>query len=157
MSLLFSACSFTDNKKEIQFSDSQTSKETGYNREAAGFYDSADTSVIISIVPEEKKITFHNFKIGKNYTLKYDGATVISDKYGTGMAMTQVSPGDIVDITFYKLAKRLNTMAYRVSPGIFLMLENLKFHQTKENFILLRKNMRCMKMSLLFQITNREN
>ena len=134
MSLILSACSFTDNKKEIQFSDSQISKETGYNREAAGFYDSADTSVIISIVPEEKKITFHNFKIGKNYTLKYDGATVISDKYGTGMAMTQVSPGDIVDITFYKLAKRLNTMALSSQSWDFSNVRKFEISSNQRKF-----------------------
>ncbi len=108
--LFMGGCSFIEEKDGIHFSDSEETSETGFVREEAGFYDSADTAVITSVSLDEQKIIFHNFQLGRNYTLKYDGATVISDKYGTGMAMSQVEPGSVVDITFYKLAKRLNSM-----------------------------------------------
>ncbi|MBQ7954754.1 MAG: PEGA domain-containing protein [Lachnospiraceae bacterium] len=77
-----------------------------------GSYDSADTAVITKIDKGEKTITFYNYTVGKKYTLNYDGTTTYSDKYGQALALAQIEEGDIVDITFLKSKKRLNTLQY---------------------------------------------
>ena len=66
--LFLESCSFTNNEKNISFSEAENNEETGYVREEAGFFDSADTAVVTSIDLTEGMITFHNFQLGKNYT-----------------------------------------------------------------------------------------
>ena len=88
-----------------------SSKDTGFVVTKAGMYDSADTdTLLIAKDPENKTVTFYNRKIGRDYTLNYDGTSKIYDKYGTAMSMEQVQVGSIVDITFLKGKKILNSM-----------------------------------------------
>ncbi len=108
--LTLNACNVRENNAGIGFTESEETDQTGYKREVAGFYDSADTAVVTLIDKSAEKITLQNLQLGKKYTLKYDGATIIKDKYGNGLAMTQISQGEIVEVTFHKLAKRLNSI-----------------------------------------------
>lgn len=75
-----------------------------------GCYDSEDTALITRISEEEKKITFLNLEIGRRYTLSYDGATVITDKYGEAASVGQMREGDLADIRFLRGAKTLTEM-----------------------------------------------
>ncbi len=84
--------------------------DTGFVVAEAGSYDSADTAVVVEKNEEEESITFQNMQIGKQYTLNYNGATQISDKYEESMSMAQIKEGDVVDITFLKEKKRLNSI-----------------------------------------------
>lgn len=84
--------------------------ETGFVVAEAGSYDSADTAVVVEKDDENSAITFQNMQIGKQYTLTYNGATTIFDKHNETMSMAQIQVGDIVDITFLKSKKRLNSM-----------------------------------------------
>lgn len=84
--------------------------DTGFVVVQPGNYDSVDTAVVKEIDADKSRITFMNVETGKYYTLDYDGATVIQDKYGGGMAMAQVHNGDIVDVTFLRSKKRLTGM-----------------------------------------------
>lgn len=74
--------------------------DSGFVIAQPGSYDSADTAVIRELDAEQKKITFMNIETGKYYTLDYDGTTLVADKYGNGMSMSQMHDGDIVDVTF---------------------------------------------------------
>lgn len=76
----------------------------------AGNYDSADNAVVVSVDQGAGTITFMTLYIGKQYTLSFDGATTFADKYGTAMSVAQVKPGDVVDVTFMKSRKRLNSL-----------------------------------------------
>ena len=51
-----------------------------------------------------------NLTKGKNYTLSYDGTTAFYDKYQSPLALSQVQEGNIVDVTFLKNSKKLNTL-----------------------------------------------
>lgn len=84
--------------------------ETGFVVAEAGSYDSADTAVVVEKDDENSSITFQNMQIGKQYTLTYNGATTIFDKHNETMSMAQIQVGDIVDITFLKSKKRLNSI-----------------------------------------------
>lgn len=85
-------------------------ESVGFTVIGPGSYDSADTAIITKINESEKTITFYNYTVGKKYTLNYDGTTDYRDKYGQVLSLAQVEEGDIVDITFLKSKKRLNTL-----------------------------------------------
>jgi len=91
----------------------------------AGTYDSADTAVIVNIDTEQKNITFLNLIREKNYTLNYDGTSKLYDKYGESLSMQQVKEGDIVDVTFLKQKKHLNSL--QMSPDAFSLEDVSKF------------------------------
>lgn len=86
-----------------------------------------DTAVIKEIDADKSRITFMNVETGKYYTLDYDGATVIQDKYGSGMAMAQIHNGDIVDVTFLRSKKRLTSMKMSESAWVLDKVEKYNF------------------------------
>lgn len=95
----------------------QDNKDTGFVAAVAGNYDSADTAVLVSKNKKEQTATFLNLTLGRTYTLSYDGATFYSDKYGQALSLEQITPGEMVDVTFMKGRKRLNSMA--LTSGVF--------------------------------------
>jgi hypothetical protein len=58
-----------------------------------GSYDSVDTAVVKEIDAGMQRITFMNVETGRYYTLKYDGTTVIQDKYGRNVYGTDIPRG----------------------------------------------------------------
>lgn len=72
-----------------------------------GIYDSADTAILITHHSEENSLQFQNIQTGKRYTLYYDGATAIFDKYGQAATLAQITPGMLVDLQFYKDTRHL--------------------------------------------------
>lgn len=107
--------------------------DSGFVIAQPGSYDSADIAVIRELNMEQQQITFMNIETGRYYTLNYDGATVISDKYGNGMAMAQMRDGDIVDVTFLRRNKKLASMKLSESAWV---IEDVQ----KYNFDVLRKS-----------------
>ena len=80
---------------------------TGFTAAAVGSYDSADTAVVMSVDQQNKAVVCMNMDAGRQYTLYYDGATNVCDKYGGPMTISQIGEGDIVDVTFLKGQRRL--------------------------------------------------
>ena len=119
--ILLSGCG-TDRGVNIDFlkGGSEQVKETegvdtGFRGMEPGEYDSKDTAVIVRVQEEEGKITFLNRIVNKNYTLSYDGTTVITDKYGEALSAAQLRAGDIVDINFQHIPKKC--VSITVSPS----------------------------------------
>lgn len=77
-------------------------------------YDSADTAVLIKKDSKEGTVTLLNLDVGRTYTLSVEGTSYLYDKYGEAVSLEQIVPGDIVDVTFLRTKKRLNTM--QLSP-----------------------------------------
>ena len=75
-----------------------------------GSYDSMDTAVIVAKNEEEKTVTLLSTAVGKKYTLKIEGASTLYDKHGGAVSLGQMAEGDIVEVTFLKDIKRLNSM-----------------------------------------------
>ncbi|MBQ9142087.1 MAG: PEGA domain-containing protein [Lachnospiraceae bacterium] len=73
-------------------------------------YDSEDTAILLSKNTTENTVTLYNMEVGKQYTLQVVGTSTLYDKYGEPMSLGQMEPGDIVDVTFLKDIKRLNSM-----------------------------------------------
>lgn len=113
------------NKKTTENKQVSNESDTGFVVMEAGSYDSADTAVVVEKDIEESTITFQNMQLGKQYTLNFNGATIISDKYNESMSMEQIEEGDIVDITFLKEKKRLNSM--QLSTGSWLLTDVSKY------------------------------
>lgn len=80
-----------------------------------GSYDSADTAVLVNKNKDDNTVTLLNPELGKKYTLKVEGTSTLYDKYGEAVSLDQMAPGDIVDVTFLRAWKRLNSM--QLSPG----------------------------------------
>ena len=118
LSLLLSGCAGSDQAK-IESSYDQTAVE-GFVMPKAGTYDSADyEAIVVSIDREKNTCTLYNRMVGKNYTLFYDGTSKIFDKYGSLTVIDQISAGDIVDVTFLKSKKLLNSMTRSADVWVY--------------------------------------
>ena len=91
--------------------------DTGFVAVDYNSFDSADTAIFMSRDQEAHTVTLWNLEVGRTYTLAYDGITHFSDKYGESISMAQISPGDVVDVTFLKAQKHLTSM--QLSPQIW--------------------------------------
>lgn len=74
-------------------------------------YDSEDTAILLGYDTEEKTIQFQNIQTGKRYTLQYDGATKLYDKYGQSATLAQTTPGMLVNLQFYKETRHLTKLS----------------------------------------------
>ncbi|MBR4544067.1 MAG: PEGA domain-containing protein [Lachnospiraceae bacterium] len=100
--------------------------DTGFIPAVAGNYDSVDTAAVVGRDTENQTITFLNPELGKRYTLNYDGATVFTNKYGQGIALSQLENGTMVDVTFMHMRKRLNTLQVSTAGFSIKDIENFK-------------------------------
>ncbi|MBR5420067.1 MAG: PEGA domain-containing protein [Lachnospiraceae bacterium] len=128
-----------------QKSSSVNHLDTGFVPAIPGNYDSRDTALLVSKDEAGHKLRFYNLEVGKFYTLEYDGATVLEDKYAQALSLAQVELGTLVDISFMRERKRLNSLqlsgeAFRFTgvkdlliseslPAVFLMGENYTIAQ----------------------------
>ena len=103
------ACSMDDLGQSPR-NNKQTAQETGFMPASPGNYDSADTAVVVDIDTDKGNISFLNFDTGRRYTLGFDGATLFKDKYGEGIALSQIETGEIAEVTFMHARKRLNSL-----------------------------------------------
>lgn len=126
--LITAAFLSTSEKKGLALESTYEGHDTGFVIAQPGSYDSADTAVVKEIDSDTAGITFMNIETGRYYTLQYDGTTVIEDKYGNGMAMSQVNSGDIVDLTFLRGKKKLTTMKMSESAWVLEKVEKYNFN-----------------------------
>lgn len=105
--------------------------ETGFVAAKAGVYDSADTAVVAEIDRDIKSVTLKNMDIKKQYTLSYDGTTFFYDKYGTVISDAQLQKGEIVDVTFFKEKKRLNSLQISKEAWSHRNIDEYKLNEEK--------------------------
>lgn len=74
-------------------------------------YDSKDTAVIVKKDGEADTVTLFSTAAAKTYTLNVTGTSTLYDKYGAAVSLEQMKPGDVVEVTFLKDIKRLNSMS----------------------------------------------
>ena len=86
-----------------------TRVDTGFILMGPDSYDSEDTALLFAINQNDDSVTFLNLELGKKYTLSMDGTTKFFDKYGESISLDQLEEGDIVDVTFLKSKKHLNS------------------------------------------------
>ncbi len=98
----------------IGHAQGQTETQSSQDRSDIGRFDSADTAVVASADLSKKTVTLHNIKADRNYTLKYDETTYLTDRYGGALVMEQVTPGTVADVRFMKDTKKL--VSLHISP-----------------------------------------
>lgn len=121
--------------ESTQVSD-ESDSDTGFVVMEAGSYDSADTAVVVEKDTEESTVTFQNMQLGKQYTLNFNGATLISDKYNESMSMEQIKEGDIVDITFLKEKKRLNSIQLSTESWLLTDVSKYSINELQKQMVI---------------------
>lgn len=109
--------------------DSQKTEEKpdiGFVPAGVGSFDSADTAILMGKNEDDGSLTLWNRSVGRSYTLTYDGTTHFYDKYGEGLSLDQISPGEIVEVTFLKSKKHLT--ALKLSPQIWNLEQVTSFN-----------------------------
>ncbi len=74
-------------------------------------YDSKDTAVFVGKDSDAGTVTLFSTAAGKSYTLNVTGTSTLYDKHGEAVSLEQMKPGDVVEVTFLKDIKRLNSMS----------------------------------------------
>lgn len=103
----------------------QQPPQTGFVPALPGNYDSIDTAVLVKKDTTNMKLTFLNLELGKYYTLNYDGATTYKDRYDQAQSLAQVAEGSVVDVTFMREQKRLNSLQAAAEGFSFDQVTNL--------------------------------
>lgn len=117
----------------VKESEETGKSDTGFLLTGPGTYDSADTAIVTRIDKEDQTITFFNTTVSKRYTLTYDGATAYSDKYGEALSLAQIKEGDIVDITFLKSKKRLDTLKLAKDSWVAESIEKYEINTARHD------------------------
>lgn len=68
--------------------------------EKADIYTSEGYGILKSVDAESGTITVYQLDKKKNMTLSYDGATLVQDRYGSSLVMTQLLPGEIITMRY---------------------------------------------------------
>ena len=97
--LLLMGCSGTE-ETGLQTEDSELAE--AYELEKA---DSLDYAAIVKIDEKNQAITYKNVASGRNYTLSYNGATSMKNRFDEEIVVGQLREGDMVQVTFLKNKK----------------------------------------------------
>ncbi len=111
--------------------EEEEKSDTGFVTADTGVFDSADTAVVAEIDMDEKTVTLKNMIKKRQYTLSYDGTTFFYDKYGKVISITQLQKGEIVDVTFFKLKKRLNSLQISGDAWSHKYIDEYKLNEEK--------------------------
>lgn len=125
--LIVAACISAGSDTSMAHESTYKGHESGFVIARPGSYDSEDIAVIKEINEDKNNITFMNIETGRFYTLSYDGTTVIQDKYGGSMAMTQMQEGNIVDVSFLRSKKKLSQMKLSENAWVFEEVQKYNF------------------------------
>ena len=98
--------------------------DTGFSVSTVGSYDSADTAVVMSVDQENNCVVFMNMDTGRQYTLYYDGTTYVTDKHDGPMTISQIRPGDVVDVNFLKGKRQIANMKLSPSAWVYENIDN---------------------------------
>ena len=90
----------------------------------------SDTCIVTSMSKNSESITFQNLETGLRYTLTYDNLTYFTDRYGNSMTGSQLSAGQICNITFYREEKRLKTLDVSSDYFAYSNVEGFKFYNS---------------------------
>lgn len=122
--LLLTGCASEVSNIGLAKDKENNTTDTGFSVAAVGSYDSADTAVIMSVNPDTSSVTFMNMSTGKQYTLYYDGTTYILDKYGGAMTVSQLEPGNVVDVNFLKGKKQIASIQLSPDAWVYDNIQN---------------------------------
>lgn len=124
MAMLISGCASEASNIGLAKGKEENAVDTGFTVTTVGSYDSADTAVVMSIDSDNSCVSFMNMATGKQYTLYYDGATYIKDKYDGPMSISQLRAGDVVDVNFLKGKRKIASIQLSPKAWVYDHVEN---------------------------------
>lgn len=96
--LLLTGCSSIGLAQESTF---ESAYENNYEEEEpVDIYTSQATAVIEKVDTQAQTISVYLVDRNENRSFAYTGATLVNDRYGAGMSMAQLNPGDIADLKY---------------------------------------------------------
>ena len=95
-------------------------------------YDSADTAAIKAIDTENDTISFRNKDTGRDYTLSYDNTSLMYNQYGRALSPKLLELGTIVDITFLKNSRHLNSLVISSAAWVHNGTKDYVFSESDE-------------------------
>ena len=98
--------------------------------EAASKFVYSDTCVVASVNKGEQSFTFQNLETGLRYTLSYDNLTFFSDRHSGAITGSQVTAGQICDISFYREEKLLKSLDISSDYFAYSNVEGFKFYNS---------------------------
>jgi cytoskeletal protein RodZ len=88
--------------------------------------------VIKSIDELKSTVTFYDIKEGIDYTVNYDQATYIYDKYDKALVIKQIEVGEITDIYYDNNTNRLDKLKISSDAWEYKGVKNLVINQSKK-------------------------
>lgn len=113
--LILSGCASGESGQD--YMPAPTSVQSAYTAPSIGDYDSVDTAIVVKKDTENHTISLRNLETGKQYTLSYNGTSMLTDQNEQALSMEQVQLGDLVEVTFLKTPKTLTSL--QESPTAF--------------------------------------
>lgn len=152
---LITACALlvSCGKESITYPDAtnEVTTDEGFVLTYAGAYDSIDGhAVVTSIDNKAGTITFYNLVVRRKYTLSFDGTSKFYDKYGSSLVPEQINPGDVVDITFVKNKKLLNSLQKSGDIWIYTDVEDYSIDTLAGNLKMMDGDYRFKEDVLVF-------
>lgn len=124
LALLITGCTSQASNIGMAKDKNRNVVDTGFTVSTVGSYDSADTAVVMSVDQQNNSVTFMNMDAGRQYTLYYDGTTYVTDKYSGPMTISQIRPGDVVDVNFLKGKRRVASIQLSPKAWVYDNVEN---------------------------------
>lgn len=121
--LIFCLCCACGQKKQPESTNAPASQEqSGSQAEttpqpeatpvvyAPDSFDAEGIAVLVESNTAEKKVVLYDPNMAETYTLEVVGSSTFTDKYGEPLALNQLRPGDVVEVTYIQEIMRLNSM-----------------------------------------------
>ena len=147
LGIVFCGCtqSAEQNMENMELTEDATT--TPYIRKKA---DSLDEAVISKINESKEQITFFNTTLGMNYTLSYKGINSIKDKYEQELSISQLTPGDLVIVSFVKEDKEIRTIQLKKDAFIHENVSNYEINETARTMFIEDKQYEFAKNLFVF-------
>ena len=92
--IFLSGCSWSKGEKNISLELDNTKESEEANLKAGDFV------VFLGLDTKQEKIIVQRVAGGNKYSLSYSGTTNVKDRFGQIISMTQIQPGELVDIVY---------------------------------------------------------
>ena len=132
LGIFLSGCAATNGQTVEDVATTKEQTDTSYRKKA----DSLDEAVISKISENKEKITFYNTRLGMSYTLSYKSVNSIKDKYDQEMSVSQLSPGDLVIVSFVKEDKEIRTIQLKRDAFLYQEVSDYEINETAGTMII---------------------
>lgn len=121
---------------QVEVPGPETEKKDETSASYATKADSLDRAVIERVDLENNQMTFWNLTLGKSYTLSFDSATGIEDRFGAQLVAAQLQEGDIVNVTFQKEERLVKNIWLDPTVSTLENVSEFELHITASSMVI---------------------